>query len=66
MSKAALSFLVLAIMAVAANRLIPVSQAALSIATILAAVVFVGLFLGALFVGRKIKFDPVLRQMKQR
>jgi len=64
MSKAALSFLILAIMAVAVDQLLPPSTETLSTAAKAAAGVFAVLFVAALFVGRRIKFDPVLRQAK--
>ncbi|SEJ42452.1 PA3371 family protein [Pseudomonas sp. NFR16] len=64
MSKAALSFLILAIMAVALDQLLPASTETFSTAAKAAAVVFAVLFVAALFVGRRIKFDPVLRQAK--
>lgn len=64
MSKAALSFLILAIMAVAVDQLLPASTEMLSTAAKAAAGVFAVLFVAALFVGRRIKFDPVLRQAK--
>jgi len=64
MSKAALSFLILAIMAVAVDQLLPASTETLSTAANAAAGVFAVLFVAALFVGRRIKFDPVLRQAK--
>lgn len=64
MSKAALSFLILAIMAVAADQLLPVSMDALGTVAKAAAGLFASLFVVALFVGRRIKFDPVLRQAK--
>nr|GFC49396.1 hypothetical protein [Tanacetum cinerariifolium] len=64
MSKAALSFLILAIMAIAVDQLLPVSMDTLSTAAKTAAGIFASLFLAALFVGRRIKFDPVLRQAK--
>ncbi|WP_285426042.1 PA3371 family protein [Pseudomonas sp. efr-133-TYG-103a] len=64
MSKAALSFLILAIMAVAVDQLLPASTETLSTAAKAAAGVFAVLFVAALFVGRRIKFDPVLRQAK--
>jgi hypothetical protein len=64
MSKAALSFLILTIMAIAIDQLLPPSMDTVSIATKTACGVFAGLFLAALFVGRRIKFDPVLRQAK--
>jgi hypothetical protein len=64
MSKAALSFLILAIMAIVVDQLLPPSMDTLSTAAKTAAGVFASLFLAALFVGRRIKFDPVLRQAK--
>lgn len=64
MSKAALSFLILAIMAVAVDQLLPSSMDTLSTAAKTAGGVFGSLFVAALFVGRRIKFDPVLRQAK--
>ncbi|MFJ5295446.1 PA3371 family protein [Pseudomonas sp. NPDC088368] len=62
MSKAALSFLILAIMGVAADQLLPSSMEALGTVAKVAAGTFATLFLAALVVGRRIKFDPVLRQ----
>jgi hypothetical protein len=64
MSKAALSFLILTIMAIAIDQLLPPSMDTVSIVTKTASGVFASLFLAALFVGRRIKFDPVLRQAK--
>lgn len=64
MSKAALSFLILAIMAIAVDQLLPVSMDSLGTVVKTAAGVFASLFIAALFVGRRIKFDPVLRQAK--
>ncbi|EGH97522.1 MULTISPECIES: PA3371 family protein [Pseudomonas syringae group] len=61
MSKSALSFLVLAIMAVIVDLLLPAHAQALSIASNIAAGVFASLFVVALFLGRRFKFDPVLR-----
>ncbi|AVX22094.1 MULTISPECIES: PA3371 family protein [Pseudomonas] len=61
MSKSALSFLVLAIMAFVVDLLLPVNAQAMSIAANIAAGVFASLFVVALFVGRRFKFDPVLR-----
>ncbi|ALU61566.1 hypothetical protein ACA40_17490 [Pseudomonas syringae pv. lapsa] len=61
MSKSALSFLVLAIIAVVVDLLLPVNAQAMSIAANIAAGVFASLFVVALFVGRRFKFDPVLR-----
>ncbi|MFJ3484290.1 PA3371 family protein [Pseudomonas sp. NPDC090202] len=64
MSKAALSFLILAVMAMAAARLLPPTMAATGTCFEIAAGVFASLFVVALVVGRRIKFDPVLRQAK--
>jgi hypothetical protein len=61
MSKTALSFLILALMAVAADLLLPEPAQALSSMLKIAAGVFVSLFVAALFIGRRFKFDPVLR-----
>ncbi|WP_054992262.1 PA3371 family protein [Pseudomonas syringae pv. coryli] len=61
MSTSALSFLVLAILVVVADLLLPVNAQAMSIAANIAAGVFASLFVVALFVGRRFKFDPVLR-----
>jgi hypothetical protein len=64
MSKAAISFLILALMAVAADQLLLPSNEGLSTLTKAVGGIFASLFLAALFVGRRIKFDPVLRQAK--
>jgi hypothetical protein len=64
MSKAALTFLILTIMAIAADQLLPASMDTLGTVTKTAAGVFASLFVVALIVGRRIKFDPVLRQAK--
>jgi hypothetical protein len=61
MSKAAISFLTLALMAVAADQLLLPSMETLSTLAKAGAGVFAILFIAALFVGRRIKFDPVLR-----
>ncbi|KAA8696993.1 Uncharacterized protein ALO80_04403 [Pseudomonas caricapapayae] len=61
MSKSALSFLVLAIMAVVVDLLLPANAKGMSIAANAAAGVFASLFVVALFLGRRFKFDPVLR-----
>ncbi|KPX49601.1 PA3371 family protein [Pseudomonas syringae pv. tagetis] len=61
MSKSALSFLALAIMAVVVDLLLPVNAKGMSIAANAAAGVFASLFVVALFLGRRFKFDPVLR-----
>ncbi|WP_447651509.1 PA3371 family protein [Pseudomonas abietaniphila] len=64
MSKAALSFMILTIMALAVDQLLPSSMDTLGTAAKAIAGIFASLFLAALFVGRRIKFDPVLRQAK--
>jgi len=64
MSKVALSFLVLAIIAMTADQLLPPSMEAAGTISKTAAGLFATLFIAALFVGRRIKFDPVLRQAK--
>jgi Gpi18-like mannosyltransferase len=61
MSKTALSFLILAIMAIAVNQLLPSSMDALSTVAKSTAALFGCLFVIGLVLGRKIKFDPVLR-----
>lgn len=60
MSKAALSFLMLTLASTAAVWLFPHTQHWV-LAGKLSAGLFGLLFLGALLIGRKIKFDPVLR-----
>jgi len=64
MSKAALSFLILTLMALAADQLLPHSMDTLSMVAKTCAGIFASFFVMALIVGRKIKFDPVLRQAK--
>ena len=61
MSKTALSFIILAIMAVTIDLLLPSSAQAVSSVTKIAAGLFSVLFVAALIVGRRFKFDPVLR-----
>lgn len=61
MSKAALSFFILAIMALAVDQLLPASMETFSLVVKSAAGILAVLFVVALVVGRKIKFDPVLR-----
>lgn len=61
MSKSALSFIILAIMAVAVDFLLPVSAQSLSSVMKIAAGLFAVLFVVALILGRRFKFDPVLR-----
>ncbi|MFJ3524199.1 PA3371 family protein [Pseudomonas sp. NPDC090203] len=64
MSKAALSFLILSIMAIATDQLLPTSMDTLGAIAKVSAGLFACLFVMALIVGRRIKFDPVLRQAK--
>ena len=64
MSKAAFSFLILALMALAADQLLAPSMEMMGTLTKAAAGIFASLFVAALFVGRRIKFDPILRQAK--
>jgi len=61
MSKPALSFLVLALMAIVVDMLVPLGADTVSALLKIACGVFFSLFVVALVVGRKIKFDPVLR-----
>ncbi|WP_455914939.1 PA3371 family protein [Pseudomonas syringae] len=61
MSKAAISFLILAVMALATDQLLAPSMETTSTLAKAAAGIFASLFVAALFVGRRIKFDPVLR-----
>ena len=61
MSKTAAAFLILAIMSVAVDQLLPTSFDALNIVAKAAAGLFATLFVLALLVGRRFKFDPVLR-----
>ena len=61
MSKSALSFIILALMAVAMDFLLPVDAEGLSSAAKIAAGVSLVLFVVALALGRRFKFDPVLR-----
>ncbi|WP_397449171.1 PA3371 family protein [Pseudomonas sp. NA-150] len=61
MSKSALSFLVMALMALAIDISLPLDENTASALLKIAAGVFVVLFVLALVIGRKIKFDPVLR-----
>ncbi|MFK3795331.1 MULTISPECIES: PA3371 family protein [unclassified Pseudomonas] len=64
MSKAALSFLILTLMALAADQLLTPSMEPFGMIAKTSAGVFASLFLLALVAGRRIKFDPVLRQAK--
>lgn len=61
MSKSALSFMILALMAVAVDLLLPEQAQVLNHASKIMAGVFASLFVVAMIVGRRIKFDPVLR-----
>lgn len=61
MSKSALSFIILAIMAVAVDLLLPATAQGLSSVMKIAAGLFAVLFIVALILGRRFKFDPVLR-----
>jgi uncharacterized membrane protein YtjA (UPF0391 family) len=61
MSKAALTFLILSIMAIATDQLLPPSMDTMGTIAKTAAGIFASLFVVALIVGRRIKFDPVLR-----
>lgn len=61
MSKSALSFAVLALLAIVTTYLLPVQAQPFSVLPKIAAGVFVTLFIAALIVGRRYKFDPVLR-----
>lgn len=61
MSKAALSFFILTIMALAVDQLLPTSMDSISLIVKLAAGTFIILMVIALIIGRRIKFDPILR-----
>jgi hypothetical protein len=61
MSKSALLFIVLTLMVVAFDLLLPPETATLSYAAKIAAGLFFCSFLIALMLGRRFKFDPVLR-----
>jgi len=61
MSKSALSFLVLALMAIVIDLLLPLDANAMSSLLKITSGLFIVLFIVALIVGRKIKFDPLLR-----
>jgi uncharacterized membrane protein YtjA (UPF0391 family) len=61
MSKSALSFLVLALMAIVIDMLLPLDANAMSSLLKITSGLFIVLFIVALIVGRKIKFDPLLR-----
>jgi hypothetical protein len=61
MSKSALSFLILALLAMAIDVSLPLDENTASSVLKIAMGLFVALFVVALVVGRKFKFDPVLR-----
>lgn len=61
MSKSALSFLILALLAMAIDVSLPLDENTASTVLKIAMGLFAGLFVVALVVGRKFKFDPVLR-----
>lgn len=61
MSKSALSFAILTLMAVVVSYLIPDQAPAFTTLARITAGVFLTLFIAALIVGRRFKFDPVLR-----
>lgn len=61
MSKSALSFLILTVMSIAVDLLLPAQAVEGNLLAKIAVGVFASLFVGALIVGRRIKFDPVLR-----
>ncbi|MBC3952586.1 MULTISPECIES: PA3371 family protein [Pseudomonas] len=61
MSKSALSFIILALLAVAVDYQLPATAEGLSSAAKISAGVFSVLFVVALILGRRFKFDPVLR-----
>lgn len=64
MSKAATLFLILAIMAIVTDQLLALPKGSLSTIIQTCAGIFASLFIAALVVGRRIKFDPVLRRAK--
>jgi uncharacterized membrane protein YtjA (UPF0391 family) len=61
MSKSALSFLILALLAMAIDVSLPLNENTASTVLKIAMGLFIALFVVALVVGRKFKFDPVLR-----
>lgn len=61
MSKLALLFITLTVMLIIMDLLLPVDTQALTYATRIASGTFFGLFVIALMLGRRFKFDPVLR-----
>lgn len=61
MSKSALSFAILTLIAIAVSYLLPDQAPAFATLSRITAGVFFILFIAALIVGRRFKFDPVLR-----
>ncbi|MEB0043553.1 MULTISPECIES: PA3371 family protein [unclassified Pseudomonas] len=61
MSKSALSFLILTVMALAFDISLPYDENVASLVLTIATGTFFILFIAALVVGRRIKFDPLLR-----
>jgi hypothetical protein len=61
MSKSALSFIILALLAIAVDYLLPMDAEGFNSAAKISAGVFSVLFVVALALGRRFKFDPVLR-----
>ncbi|MEB0080203.1 hypothetical protein QN386_03765 [Pseudomonas sp. CCI3.2] len=61
MSKYALSFLILTVMALAFDISLPYDENVASLVLKIATGTFFILFIAALVVGRRIKFDPLLR-----
>jgi hypothetical protein len=61
MSKSALSFIVLALLALAFDYWLPTEAIGLSAAAKITAGIFGVMFIVALVLGRRFKFDPVLR-----
>ncbi len=61
MSKSALAFAALTLAAIVVTCLLPVQAQTFSALPKIAAGIFLTLFVAALIVGRRYKFDPVLR-----
>jgi uncharacterized membrane protein YtjA (UPF0391 family) len=61
MSKFAVSFITLALLAMIADYLLPTDALGLNGAAKIATGIFIVLFVVALALGRRIKFDPILR-----
>lgn len=61
MSKFALSFAVLTLMAIATAYLLPDQAQTFSVLPKIAVGIFLTLFITGLIVGRRYKFDPILR-----